>query len=494
MTFDKLSQYSQPSYLMIGLDLTNELINQQNLLKLHEIFNKIKDCENFIEKQSDEKKIIVIISGHISLAEINQLEKYSNIDTIYQFVQSNDQNEQLKCIYMKKVTRPYTETIVELLKKFWFLVGLAFVVVLAALFPSIGASNGPLHAEYTLKWGCVIVIFLLSGLGLPTRTLKNELFHYRLHIFTQTFNLVFIPLIVFGICLLLAKTSFNKIFIAGIITMACTSTTISSNVIMTKNAGGNEAAALVNAVLGNVLGIVVSPALIWLFMSNSDLNVLNEPYRIQDYLNVLMNLSITVLIPLIVGQIIHFVWTEQVTILKQRFHFTELNSLALLCLLWSILCDLFQSDSFKKVKIIDILVIIILNASFYISFSLLAMFFARVPNVFRCCKRNQHNDNTPLLINSIDHHEKTWINRWRFSREDTIAIMFCGATKTVAKGVPLINAVNSAHNQQLIGLLALPLIFYHVEQLIIGAVEVFLLQYWMKSEYKRNTEEFIGKN
>ncbi|CAF1370078.1 unnamed protein product [Adineta ricciae] len=494
MTFDNLSQYSQASHLIVGLDLTNELIHQQNLLKLHEMFNNVKDCENFIEKQSNEKQIIVVISGHISLAEINQLEKYSNIAAIYQFLQSNDQKEQLKCIYTKKVTQSYRETIVKLLEKFWFLVGLAIAVVLAALFPSIGASNGPLHAEYTLKWGCVIVIFLLSGLGLPTRTLKNELFHYRLHIFTQTFNLVFIPLVVFGICLLLAETSFNKIFIAGIITMACTSTTISSNVIMTKNAGGNEAAALVNAVLGNVLGIVVSPALIWLFMSNSNLNVLNEPYRIQDYLNVLMNLSITVLLPLIVGQIIHFIWTEQVTILRQRFHFTELNSLALLCLLWSILCDLFKSDSFKKVKIADILVIIILNALFYISFSLLAMFFARAPNVFRCCKRNQHNDKTLLLISSTDRHKKTWIDRWRFSREDTIAIMFCGATKTVAKGVPLINAVNSANNQQLIGLLALPLIFYHVEQLIIGAVEVLLLQYWLKSKCERNAEELIEKN
>ncbi|UJR17972.1 hypothetical protein I4U23_004871 [Adineta vaga] len=275
--------------------------------------------------------------------------------------------------------------------------------------------------------------------------------------------------------------------------MACTSTTISSNVIMTKNAGGNEPAALVNAVLGNVLGIVVSPALIWLFMSNANLNVLEQPYQLQDYLNVLMNLSITVLVPIIVGQIIHLLWTEQITRLKEKFHFTELNSLSLLILLWSVLCDLFGSQAFESVRTIDVLIIIVLNASFYITFSLIAMFLARLPNIFICCKRNKHGDNQPLLIESYEHKQKTCLDRWRFSREDTIAIMFCGATKTVAKGVPLINAVNSANNQGLIGLFALPLIFYHVEQLIIGAIEVFLLQKWLKSKYDANIQELVQK-
>jgi predicted Na+-dependent transporter len=82
-----------------------------------------------------------------------------------------------------------------------------------------------------------------------------------------------------------------------------------------------------------------------------------------------------------------------------------------------------------------------------------------------CQKRTINTDQQPLLVNK----QETLIERWRFSREDTIAIMFCAATKTVAKGVPLITAVNSKNNQDLIGLFSLPLILYHVEQLILGA-------------------------
>ncbi|CAF4061171.1 unnamed protein product, partial [Rotaria sordida] len=46
------------------------------------------------------------------------------------------------------------------------------------------------------------------------------------------------------------------------------------NVVMTKNAMGNEYSALLNAALGNALGIFISPALVFYFMSNPIVNSL----------------------------------------------------------------------------------------------------------------------------------------------------------------------------------------------------------------------------
>ena len=261
---------------------------------------------------------------------------------------------------------------------------------------------------------------------------------------------------------------------------------------MTKNAGGNESAALVNAVLGNVLGILVSPALIWLFMSNATMNVLNKPYTVNDYLQVLFNLSVTVLLPLIIGQIIHFRWTETIMWAKPKFHFSELNSISLLILLWSILCDLFEGGLLKTINKADLIIVILLNALFYTTFSLLAMFLARLPDISVCQTRTT-NDDQQLLLLKPDRKQKTLIERWQFSREDTIAIMFCSATKTVAKGVPLINAINSTNNQDLVGLFSLPLILYHVEQLILGAIEVVLLRYWLKSKHDTDSRELVEK-
>ncbi|CAF3688029.1 unnamed protein product [Rotaria sp. Silwood1] len=245
--------------------------------------------------------------------------------------------------------------------------------------------------------------------------------------------------------------------------MACTSTTISSNVVMTKNGMGNEYSALLNAALGNVLGIFISSALVFYFMSNPTVNSLpsssngGKSSRL-DYGNVMKNLGLTVLLPLFVGQVIHFLWTKQVAYVREKFHFSELNSLALLALVWSVFCTAVATESFHTINGKDLAALIIINAGIYIIFSLLIMITARIP-----------------------------IRYWQFSREDTVAIMFCGATKTVAMGVPLINILYTGGDQEVIGLLSLPLIMYHVEQLILGAIEALLLKKWVTTGIKKQS-------
>lgn len=46
-------------------------------------------------------------------------------------------------------------------------------------------------------------------------------------------------------------------------------TTISTNVVFTKQAGGNEAVSLINSVVGNVAGIFVTPALLQGYLGSS---------------------------------------------------------------------------------------------------------------------------------------------------------------------------------------------------------------------------------
>ncbi|CAF4427433.1 unnamed protein product, partial [Adineta steineri] len=155
--------------------------------------------------------------------------------------------------------------------------------------------------------------FFLSGLSLRTRQLVKEILHIRLHLFVQIYSLLIIPFTIYAFGLLLIKLSLNKTLIVGIIIMASTSTTISSNVVMTKNALGNEYAALLNAVLGNILGIFISPALILYFLKNPIFDSLSNTSNSDnqlDYGRIIKNLALTVLIPLFIGQIIHLLWTK----------------------------------------------------------------------------------------------------------------------------------------------------------------------------------------
>jgi sodium/bile acid cotransporter 7 len=54
------------------------------------------------------------------------------------------------------------------------------------------------------------------------------------------------------------------------------------------------------------------------------------------------------------------------------------------------------------------------------------------------------------------------------NREDTIAAAFCAPQKTIASGIPLAKAIFGAHPG--LGLILLPILFYHPLQLIVCGV------------------------
>jgi len=66
------------------------------------------------------------------------------------------------------------------------------------------------------------------------------------------------------------------------------------------------------------------------------------------------------------------------------------------------------------------------------------------------------------------------------TKADTVAVLFCGATKSVAMGIPMIKILYASNaTDSLAGLLATPLLIYHVEQLFSGAFMVGWLKKWV---------------
>ncbi|CAO0797387.1 unnamed protein product [Mucor circinelloides] len=352
--------------------------------------------------------------------------------------------------------------------KYWFLLGLLVAIILAIFFPNVARKGGYIRAEWSIKWGAVVVIFLISGLSLRTKILAETILRIRLHFLIQFINLIIIPFTVFGLVLLFFKChmSINSLLLVGVVIAASTPTTVSSNVVMTKNASGNEASALMNAALGNVLGIFVSPALVSAFQTPLLAATPEDESAAQaggqvDFAQVLKQLGATVLAPLIVGQIIQWFFTEPVAKFKVKCRLSDVSSFMLLTMVWSVFSDAVYSGSFSAVSAKDIVAVAIMNAGFYIIFSLLCLVLARLPL--------PKFIPTPALVKKL-----------RYSREDTVAIMYCGATKTVAMGVPLINVLYQNGDPGTIGVLSTPLLLYHVEQLILGNIEVEILKKWVK--------------
>ena len=54
-----------------------------------------------------------------------------------------------------------------------------------------------IRAEYTVQYGCISYIFLVSGLQLSTHALFRQLLNYRLHLQTQMFVFLLFPTVVY---------------------------------------------------------------------------------------------------------------------------------------------------------------------------------------------------------------------------------------------------------------------------------------------------------
>lgn len=118
-----------------------------------------------------------------------------------------------------------------------------------------------------------------------------------IHLLVQGISLGVIPAIGYGISLGLRSSSFDQYLADGVVIMASMPTTVSTNVVYTARAAGNEAAALVNAVIGNIIGIFITP--LWL---SHFLDVTGA----APYAAVLLELTYTVIGPLIVGQLMQY--------------------------------------------------------------------------------------------------------------------------------------------------------------------------------------------
>ncbi|KAF9311470.1 hypothetical protein BG003_007366 [Podila horticola] len=388
--------------------------------------------------------------------------------------------------------------------KNWFLLGLVIAIILARYFPDWGRTGGPLRPEYTAKYGITSCIFLLSGLSLKTSDLLTSAMNYKAHLLVQITSFVLIPVVVKAITVALgAGGKMNRALLAGMAITSATPTTISSNVVMTANALGNESLALFNAAMGNLLGVFISPLIVLVLLQGTPESP--EGKHGMNYSKILRDLGTTILFPILFGQIYLYYFPRSVQWMKSKVHFPTLNSACLLILVWTVFCDAFHNHVFDEVRPLEIVVIGILEGAVFWAATFFLGIVARIrPRKMRILKimdqqdRSLNREREPSLLehqsnaSTVDTSvypctsnlqlPRTGVQSWcePMSKADTVAILFCGATKSVAMGIPMIKILySSGPGSSLAGLLATPLLIYHVEQLFFGAGMVSWLKKWV---------------
>lgn len=124
----------------------------------------------------------------------------------------------------------------------------------------------------------------------------------------------------------------------GMLVTSCLPTTIASNIVMTRNAGGDDAAAIIEVVIGNVFGSFVSPGLIYVLIPNKPEFQQWTPAQLSElgqmYGNVAQKLGLTVILPLAVGQGVRILFEKQVVWCVTKLYLGKISTLFLCTLVW----------------------------------------------------------------------------------------------------------------------------------------------------------------
>ncbi|XP_035148762.1 sodium/bile acid cotransporter 7 isoform X1 [Callithrix jacchus] len=329
--------------------------------------------------------------------------------------------------------------LLERMRKDWFMIGIVLAIAGAKLEPSIGVNGGPLKPEITVSYIAVATIFFNSGLSLKTEELTSALVHLKLHLFIQIFTLAFFPATIWLFLQLLSITPINEWLLKGLQTVGCMPPPVSSAVILTKAVGGNEAAAIFNSAFGSFLGIVITPLLLLLFLGSSS----SVPFT-----SIFSQLFMTVVVPLIIGQIVRRYikdWLE-----RKKPPFGAVSSSVLLMIIYTTFCDTFSNPNIDLDKFSLVLILVIIF-SIQLSFMLLTFIFST---------RNNSG----------------------FTPADTVAIIFCSTHKSLTLGIPMLKIVFAGHEH--LSLISVPLLIYHPAQILLGSVLVPTIKSWMVSRQK----------
>jgi len=302
-----------------------------------------------------------------------------------------------------------------------FFFALILMVFLAYLFPQIGEDDSVLPLGEITDIG-VFLIFFFYGVKLSPAQLRLGLSNYKLHLLIQGSTFVIFPLLILAIHLLSgAEGSYMWL---GVFYLAALPSTVSSSVVMVSIAGGNMPAAIFNASVSSLIGIIITPLWMGLFLDVADAG--------SDLTSTVIKLSIQILLPVIIGFLFHrklsgFVMNNQ----KKLKNFDQA---IILLIVFTAFSESFAKKMFEGTGLADIV---------WISLAMAGLF---------------------ILMMAIMWGFSKWMG---FIQEDTITVLFCGSKKSLVQGAVMGKVLFP--DPLIFGIVLLPLMIYHSLQLLMGS-------------------------
>jgi len=304
-----------------------------------------------------------------------------------------------------------------------FLLSMIIAIIVALIVPQLGVSGGFLHLDWVTTVG-VGLIFLFSGASLHFDKLKAGAANWRLHLFVQLFTFAVFPII--GIIVsVLFKSVLPQPLLIGFFYLCALPSTVSSSIALTTLARGNVVGAVFNATASSLLGMVLTPLFIslWLQTSGPDTSLLDQLIKIGEQL----------LLPFAVGQLLRPWIGAWVTRNKKTIGLFDRGVIVLI--IFNSFCNATAAGIWSDYGLPPLVIAAVMAGLLLVVVLSLTRFTAKALG---------------------------------FSTEDEITAMFCGSKKSLAMGAPMAALIFGSN--ETLGLIMLPIMIYHPVQLIICSV------------------------
>ena len=301
-----------------------------------------------------------------------------------------------------------------------FVLAIIVSILLAYFFPHLAAkgSSVPIGAISSIG---ISLIFFFYGLSLSTDSIKSGLKNWRLHVVVQGSTFIIFPLVVLLFYPFFRNTSYEVLWLAFMF-MAALPSTVSSSVVMVSIARGNLPAAIFNASISGIIGILLTPLWLAPFIKHSGVE--------YDFGSIYLQLITEIVVPLILGLSLRRVLGNLASRYKSQLNLFD--KFIILLIIYKSFVQSFEDKVFTSVSLVEILVMLAL---------VVGLFF---------------------LMYSLTGYIGKLL---KFNHADRITNQFCGTKKSLVHGTVFSKALFG--QTSMVGLILLPLMLYHAIQILI---------------------------
>ncbi len=296
-----------------------------------------------------------------------------------------------------------------------YVLAILLMVVLASVLPCRGTAA--VVAGYVTDFA-IALLFFLYGARLPRETVVEGLTHWRLQAAVLAGTFVLFPLLGLATSALVQPVLGSSLSL-GVLFLCLLPSTVQSSIAFTSIARGNVAAALCSASISNLLGVLLTPILVGLVMKTQQGGFSFDAVK---------DVAFQLLVPFVAGQLLRPWLKGFMTKWKSLLGYVDRG--AILLVVYTAFSHGVVNGIWHQLAPSGLLLLLIVNL----------ILLAVVLTIMTVASRAMG-----------------------FSKEDEIAIVFCGSKKSLASGIPIANVLFPA---QTVGLIVLPLMLFHQVQLM----------------------------